>query len=323
MISRRHFLRLTFASAGYLVVPIKWRRAEPSVIREPHTSVIPPEKMRVLTTGDFYVQSVDKTPKISKKKWRLSCDGLIDCAREFTYEEILERPRIRRMVSFGCIGNSGGNGQIGNAWWTGCLLAPLLEELGIQTEATYVKFGCHDVYSTGLDLNELMESNALIAYEMNDRPLTRPHGFPVRIVIPGRYGMKNAKWVRSITLYPSDTGGFWEDIGWSRSAFTQLTTHIENRVVNGYLTGFALDGQSAITSIEISIDGGVTWDAADIERTDDPNIWTLWRYPLPTKGRLDVVSRAVSRDGRKQDPTDTIPFPNGSSAPDRRKMKII
>jgi len=318
-VTRRVFLRIGLAGLGSVCLPAKIL----GQLRRPNTKIdiILPKDMRTTNVSDFYVQNVDKVPKVRKKNWRLS---VRDSHHEaiFDFMAIQKFPVLRRMLTFGCIGNSNGAGQIGNAWWTGCLLSDVLEEAKAINEGMVAKFLCHDIYSTSMPVKDLVDTKAMIVYAMNDKKLNAKHGFPARIVIPGRYGMKNAKWIREIVLTKDGRGGFWEDIGWSEIAVMKLTTHIFPNLTGSRLSGVAIDGSHGITKVEVSMDGGISWHEADLTQTEDPRIWTLWSVPMMDKGRFEVIARAENEAGVLQDPEDTNPFPGGSGAPDRKRFHV-
>ncbi|MBL7995346.1 molybdopterin-dependent oxidoreductase [bacterium] len=282
-------------------------------------------KMKVSSAKEFYVQSIDeKPPKIDPKKWRLRLDGLFKNSLTLDYEQIRARESVTQMTSLACIGNEVGGQQIGNARWTGFRLRDLLEEAGLDKSAKKIIFYCEDIYSTAVDIQSLLNENVMLAYGMNEKPLTREHGFPLRLIIPGRYGMKNPKWLKQLVATEEDYKGYWENFGWSDRAELQIITRIDRDVGNHVIRGVALNGKNKIDKIDISLDGGETWNEADIEQTESSYVWSLWHFDIGgRKGKIEVVCRATNEHGETQDETKRLPFPSGAAAPDRQNFRIL
>ena len=222
-----------------------------------------------------------------------------------------------------CIGNQAGGELLGNARWRGTRLLPLLQRAGIKQEATAFAFRAADGYETGVLLEELMHEDVLLAYEMNGAPLTRDHGYPLRILIPGKYGQKQPKWITEIEAIAEPIKGHWERQGWSDRA--DILTHalarqvqqervsIRNRKVNGQsgwlaIAGMALASQRAIDRVEVSRDGGTTWQVAEQTHPASTYEWTLWRHRWQFQpGEYQLLARAIAGADR-QPMDDIIPF---------------
>ncbi|KAB2878452.1 molybdopterin-dependent oxidoreductase [bacterium] len=323
-LNRRHFLRISIAGIAPLILPFKNFRLFSS-INVPKRKIIPFDKMKVLSAKEFYVQSIDeKPPKIESKKWRLSLDGLFKNPMTLNYDQIMARESVTQMTSLACIGNEVGGQQIGNARWTGFRLRGLLEEAGLGENAKKIIFYCEDIYSTAIEIQSLLNDNVMLAYVMNEKPLTREHGFPLRLIIPGRYGMKNPKWLRKLVATEEDYRGYWENFGWSDTAELQIITRIDRKVENHIVQGVALNGKNKIDKIDVSLDGGQSWNEANIEQTESSYVWSLWSFEIGvTKGKIEVVCRATNEQGETQDETKRLAFPSGASAPDRQKFRIL
>lgn len=108
-----------------------------------------------------------------------------------------------------------GGSSIGNAIWTGVPLKVVLEKAGIKENVIKVIFYCEDGYSTAIKIEEALKDDAILAYKMNGKPLAPEHGYPLRVVVPGKYGMKWAKWINKIELTDKDYKGYWEVQEWS------------------------------------------------------------------------------------------------------------
>lgn len=322
--NRRHFLRVTFVGITSSFLPVRHSNAF-SFFKDPIKKIIPFSKMKVLSAKEFYVQSLnEKPPKISVDEWVLRLEGLFKNPFQLNYNDIKKRASVVQMTTLACIGNEVGGLQIGNANWTGCRLKDILMEAGLEENAKKIIFFCEDLYSTAIDLPSLMSDNVLLAYAMNGKPLSREHGYPVRLIIPGRYGMKNPKWIRRIVATEEDYKGYYEKFGWSDTAEMQIITRIDDTMQNHTLRGVALNGKNRIDKVEISLDGGQTWNAADLEQTKSPYVWSLWSYDVGgIKGKIEVVCRAKNEYGEIQDEAGKGSFPAGASAPDRQRFRIL
>ena len=116
---------------------------------------------------------------------------------------------------------------ISNGEWGGVKLSDLFSDMGgVSAGATYVVFYSVDGYSVGIPLTKAMESDSILAYEMNSIPLPQNHGYPLRAVIPGLYGMMSAKWIRKISIVNTTYMGYWQTRGWSNIGTVQTLAFI-------------------------------------------------------------------------------------------------
>jgi DMSO/TMAO reductase YedYZ molybdopterin-dependent catalytic subunit len=166
-----------------------------------------------------------------------------------------------------------------------------------------------------------MSPGALLAYKMGDESLPTEHGFPMRAIVPGIYGMMNAKWVTEIELTDQVYIGYWQDRGWSNDARIKTTSIIYYPPSGGQVSGMmpiagvAFAGDRGISKVEVSMDGGKSWNEATLKKPRSPYSWVLWAYEwTPTsKGSATIVVRAYDGAGTAQDESATQPFPNGAT----------
>jgi DMSO/TMAO reductase YedYZ molybdopterin-dependent catalytic subunit len=156
---------------------------------------------------------------------------------------------------------------------------------------------------------------------MNDTMLPNEHGFPLRAIVPGIYGMMNAKWITEIEVTDQVYLGYWQERGWSNDARIKTTSIIYyptgNVQMNGStpIAGVAFAGDRGISKVEASVDGGNTWNEATLKPPRSPYSWVLWAYawkPTAT-GTANIIVRATDGKGQLQDPTVTQSFPDGAS----------
>jgi hypothetical protein len=273
--------------------------------------------------------------------WRLKIHGLVQQPLTLTYADITRMPSIRQLLTLECIGNPPNGDAIGNAEWTGLKLKPLLDRAGVKANAVYAAMRATDGYYTGVPVAELMREENWLAYKMNGEPLPPEHGFPLRIFIPGKYGMKQPKWLTEIELVDTRFIGYWEARGWSNEAWRKVNSgFFYPRPAGGILdilsfdtaakvtapvdlAGWALAGPAGIRRVEVSTDDGVTWRAARLVENRSPYIWTVWQYHFapPMPGDYIVRIRATDGNGISQPPISTERVSGATSQP-RLRLKV-
>jgi DMSO/TMAO reductase YedYZ molybdopterin-dependent catalytic subunit len=162
----------------------------------------------------------------------------------------------------------------------------------------------------------------LVAYEINGVPLPMKHGFPARLIIPGRYGMKGPKWLDSIDIGNQESGGYWEQQGWDHNAIVKTTARIDVPADGGVLklgvislAGVAFAGTRGIGKVEYSTDGGSSWTTASFKAPLSNLTWVLWKadWAPPREGAYKLVVRATDLNGAPQDRRNAASYPSGAS----------
>ncbi len=174
-----------------------------------------PESIDFLTEQQMFKLSLGIIPQIDIENYTLEIGGLVENPMVLTYEDLLGMPQKSVYATLETISNPIGGPLIGNAIWTGVLLSDLMDAAKIKEESIKIVFYCADQYSTAVTIEEASGEDVILAYKMNGRPLAPDHGYPFRVVLPEKYGMKWAKWVNGIELVDYDYKGFWEQQGWS------------------------------------------------------------------------------------------------------------
>jgi hypothetical protein len=282
-----------------------------------------PEVTRV---EDFYTVSKNFIdPAVAVGGWKLKIDGLVDRPMELTYDQLTALPASEGYYTLMCISNEIGGELWGNALWKGVKLRDLLMQAGVHTDAYKAVFTAADDYKDSVKLQSALHPDALLAWEMNGAPLKNEHGFPARLLIPGIYGMKNVKWLTGITIVADDFRGFWQNQGWDDDAPYQTESRFDTArghptVPAGALAvgGVAYAGDRGIQSVEVSTDGGKTWQPAQVKPGLSPYAWQLWRADLQVDHNVrDLRVRATDGQGRPQVSTPADPFPSGATGYDR------
>lgn len=287
------------------------------------------DKVKYTRNDDFYVVDIGAGhPQIDEASWRLTLDGKVDKPLKLSLDELKQLPSVTQTRTFECISNPVGGPLIGNALWVGVQMKKLLELAGVQPSAKELVVRAADGFHTSIPITLAMNENALLVYTMNGEPLPRAHGFPLRCVWPGRYGMKQPRWIVGMQVIDTDYRGYWEQQGWSNDAFIKVNSQIlfpQSREVISTPTytirGLAHAGLAGVKKVEVSTDEGKAWSEATLIRGPEPYqlVWTEWRYEwkVPSDGRYVVVARATDNNGVMQEGIgDTLfggTFPDGTS----------
>jgi DMSO/TMAO reductase YedYZ molybdopterin-dependent catalytic subunit len=294
----------------------------PAVFRDPRISDLVGSE--VTDNRIFYRVDIDPIPpQLNSDQWSLQVSGKVNNPLTFNKTSLMALPAKDVYATLECVSNTINppGALISNAKWTGVPLAMLLSQAGASPDAKYVVFRCADGYTVGIPLERALKPEALLAYKMNGDILPNEHGFPLRAIVPGIYGMMNAKWITEIGVVDQVYLGYWQERGWSNDAKIKTTSIIyyppPQASVNGALpiAGIAFAGDRGISKVEVSVDGGSTWDEAVLKPPHSPYSWVLWAYEWkPTsKDSYTIVARAYDGNGQVQDPTSQQPFPSGGS----------
>ena len=291
---------------------------------------------------DFFSVKHYDIPQVDRENWRLEISGLVRRPRFFTLDELKVRPRRKYVATLECSGNGaseGFMGGIGNARWTGTPLAPILEECGVEPEGIEVVVFGMDQGSEKIRGNEYSQNFArsfsiqdatketiLLAYEMNDKPLPRRHGAPLRLAVPGWYGVAWVKWIQRIevrdrrfmsrfmgrdyvTLRGERKGEqvIWRETSVGRMNLKSLVARVTRRRDGTVrVMGAAWNDGTPLKAVELKIDEG-SWLPTQLGLgANSPHCWTFWSYVWknPQPGEHTLVSRAIDVRGRIQPAAD-------------------
>ncbi len=261
-------------------------------------------------------------PDIDRAQWRLAVRGLVQTPTTFTFAELQAFPQVESERTLYCISNPVGGPLLGNVIWTGFKVADLLRAVGVQTDARWIVWRSDDGYAESLPLGEALEEDVLLAYQVNGEPLARKHGYPLRVLIPDRLGMKQPKWITAIELTAEEVPGYWAERGWTRTGYLETSSRIDepsaqNPVVAAdtptEIRGVAFAGTETITRVEVSTDGGATWQDAALSPKRSAHAWTLWSLAwTPTLGPQRLVVRAYA-NGELQTSQEREPLPEAAT----------
>jgi DMSO/TMAO reductase YedYZ molybdopterin-dependent catalytic subunit len=282
----------------------------------------------ITANSNFYQVDIDIfAPAVNGNTWSLDAGGLVANPKTYSLADLQSLPKTIEYNTFECVSNVVNGNLISNAEWGGVRLSDLFSDMGgVQQGTEYIVFYSVDGYSVGVPVSRAMMKDAMVAYEMNNAPLPQNHGYPLRAVIPGLYGMMSAKWISKIQAVSQDYIGYWQSRGWSDTGVVQTLAFIlvpgsGNDVSlsqNGgsvMLGGYAYAGDRGISKVEVSTDGGKTWQNATLKPPIANNTWTLWAYEwiTNTTGSFPVYARATDGTGALQSSASTNTFPNGAT----------
>ncbi|MDH5634460.1 MAG: sulfite oxidase-like oxidoreductase [Candidatus Bathyarchaeota archaeon] len=171
-----------------------------------------PPNQRVVSK--FPVLHVGSVPKFDPSKWDFMVEGLVENPLRLTYDEFLKLPKVVSKSDFHCVT---GWSRLDNKW-EGVAFEALCGLVRPLKEAKYVIIVAEGNFTTSLPLEDLLHKDVLLAYKLDDKPLTPEHGGPLRLVVPKKYAYKSAKWVRKLRFTEKQELGFWEQRGYSNTA---------------------------------------------------------------------------------------------------------
>ena len=314
-----------------------------TIEHEPQIGETPPRALDAWLTPNphFYVRNHFSIPDIRCSAWTLSIDGLVTRERRFTLDQLKRLPRVTLPVTMECAGNNRsdlnpptpGNqfqsGAVSTAYWAGVRLSEVLKTVSIKPKAREILFEGHDTgkpepgeseipYTRSLPIDVALHPDTILAYEMNGHELPKEHGHPLRLIVPGWYGMASVKWLRRLTVLDTDYSGYFQgykyviedEAGHSVPLTTIGIKSLIGRPADGEsvpmgqvcVTGMAWSGHERIARVDVSSDNGATWEHAEIIGPSEQYAWQKWHYTWSpsTPGTYSLMSRAIDVRGNVQ-----------------------
>ena len=296
----------------------------PEPTLEARLEPVPGTRPEITSNENFYRIDINlRPPSVDGGEWRLSVTGLVDNPREFTLEEIRALPSVSQYITLSCISNQIGGDLISTSRWTGVRLMDFLDQVGLQADATALYIESVDGFYETVVMEDMMDERTLLVYEMNGEPLPAEHGYPLRIYIPNRFGMKQPKWIVRMEAVSEEREGYWVERGWSRTAIVRTTSVIDIAMdgqtggQTARMGGIAYAGARGISKVEVQVDGG-DWQEAQLRVPPlSPLTWVQWRYEWPAQaGRHTARVRAYDGSGELQLLEESPPHPDGATGVD-------
>lgn len=281
----------------------------------PEYTPVPDHYQVFLRTEPTYIEEAD---------WVLPITGLVDNPANLTLEDIRNNyPSREQYVTLTCISGRVGTGLISTTKWTGVSAQDLLADLGVQDNARYLFITSGDGFHETVDLDLIRnDERILFAYDWDDRPIPKDHGFPLRIWIPDLYGMKQPKWITGIEVVEEYIPGYWVERNWDEVAQVQTTSVIDTVAVDSAyekqgqmfvpVGGIAYSGDRGISKVEVRVDGG-DWQPAELRTPLSETTWVVWRYDWPfSEGEHTFEVRTAEADGTPQHEESRTNRPSGA-----------
>jgi DMSO/TMAO reductase YedYZ molybdopterin-dependent catalytic subunit len=286
--------------------------------------VIPPGVADEITPNErFYVVSKNfNDPRVLANNWSLHVSGLVDQPPQFSYDEILTLPTESQYTTLECISNTLGGKLMSNAYWTGVPLSRLLANVGTQPDAQAVVIRSADNYYESFPLDQVLAPGVLLAHTMNGAPLPDKHGFPLRLILPGPYGMKNPKWIVKIEVVAERIDGYWVRRGWDREAPVQTVARIDTPTDQAAVAGPRLEvggvafaSDRGVRRVQASLDAGATWREARTRPPLGSSTWVQWaaEWENLSPGTYTVLARAGDGTGAFQTSDEHDSLPRGAT----------
>jgi len=285
-----------------------------------------------LVSQQFYTVDINAVdPEVDVTDWSLSVTGAVEEEITLDIEDIRSMDSRTEFNTLRCVGENLNGKKMDNALWTGVDVMDIVERANPQSDCECVMLRAADDYYEEFPIAAL--NGGMLAYQMNGRPLPRSHGYPLRALVPGHWGEINVKWLTEIEVLEREADGYWEERGWHGTGPVETVAkiHAVNTLPEGrkQVGGHAYAGTRGVSAVEVSTDGGDTWNEATLseplmESVDwegdpgqtphAPDVWRQWAYEYDDPGRRhEVVARAIEADGTVQPEERRESFPNGPS----------
>ena len=332
--------------AGTLLTSVDITPDELQLAVRNHSMPLEALRYDITPVGLHYLLIHFDIPMVDASTYELSVGGHVRNRLQLSLDALMARPSATLAVTLECAGNGRARLQprpmsqpwlseaVGTAEWTGTPLAPILKDADVRDGARDVVFtgldrgvqgGVDQHYERSLSIADAMRDEVLLAYAINGRPLPPQHGFPLRLIVPGWYGMTHVKWLRSITVIDRPFAGYQQarayhrrtsdgDSGvpvarilpralmvppgvpdfMSRTRFLEPATHL--------IEGRAWSGRAPIVSVDFSSDGGVSWATAKLQDPVSTFGWRGWTLPWDATRawEYELCARAIDAAGNAQ-----------------------
>lgn len=296
---------------------------------KPRVAQIPPP---ITPVSDFYVVSKNLLgTSVDMGRWKVNVIGSGSHVSQPDLQEFMAMPAMELTTTLTCISNLIGGDLIGTARWTGVRLRDVI---GVPTPGESIQsvvFTGWDDYTDSIPIDRALADTTLLAYAMNGQPLPPEHGYPLRLIVPGLYGIKNVKWIKGIEVASHGTVGYWQARGWSDLARVQTESQIDLPLDGASLVvgpiaigGIAFAGDRGITQVELSADNGNTWVATALTQPVGPLTWTAWSttWQPASGGNYQLVVRATDGNRSVQGSAESPPLPDGATGLHRITVRV-
>ena len=282
----------------------------------------------------YRIDISSRPPVIDSGEWRLEVTGFVDNPVSLSLGDLYDKfERVDRFITLSCISNRIGGTLISTTKWSGFRMSDFLALVKPQADAVALKITGADNFDEYVMLDVInADERIMFAYEWDDQPLKQKHGFPLRIYIPDRYGMKQPKWIESIEFVDAWQEGYWVRRGWSVEAMVNPTSVVDTVATDAILKadeayvvpigGIAYAGAKRISRVEISVNDG-EWQEAQLRQPLSELTWVLWRYDWRfQEGEYRFAVRTYDGDGNLQSLNSRGTRPDGATGVHSKKAAM-
>ena len=288
----------------------------------------------VTPAASFYlIDTALQSPRVDVNSWKLSIKGAVDNPIEMTYKDLVNMSTRESDITLSCVSNPVGGGLVSNGRWTGVMLSDVLAEAGVSrdkiTRASQQLVGRSvDGFTAGFRTEIALDGReALVAFGLNGSELPVKHGYPVRLVVPGLYGYISAtKWLSEIELTNWNFDAYWIQRTWTKEGPVKTQSRIDTVRDGDQLSagripigGIAWAPHRGIERVEVSTDGGESWNVARSANQLDVDTWRQYVYEWDARpGEYTLQVRATDGEGETQTATERPPHgaPSGAGGTD-------
>lgn len=287
----------------------------------------------ITPNDDFYrIDTALLVPQLTTDSWELRIHGMVDREMTLSFDDLVARTPIERVITLTCVSNEVGGVLAGNAKWIGYPMKDLLDEVGVHPDADMLLSTSVDGFTVGTPVEIVTDGrDAILAVAMNGEPLPFEHGYPVRQVVPGLYGFVSAtKWVTEWELTRFDkVEAYWTQRGWGAQAPIKTSSRIEVPAALApiepgqvLVAGTAWAQHRGIEKVEVRVDNG-EWQPATLAQEYSIDTWRQWSWMWDAGSGLHTVQvRATDLDGNVQVEERTPPIPGGATGWHTRSFTV-
>jgi DMSO/TMAO reductase YedYZ molybdopterin-dependent catalytic subunit len=295
----------------------------------------PGTRLEYTPVKDHYKVFIRTEPSvIDIATWALPIVGLVDNPLTLTLEDLQNNYEPReQFVTLSCISGRIATSLISTTQWTGASLQEILADAQLQTDARYLVITSADGFYETVDLDLIAsDERIMLAYAWDGQPIPVDHGFPLRIWIPDRYGMKQPKWITGIEVTSDYREGYWVERGWDEVAQMKATSVIDTVAVDNIIEngdqrlvpvgGIAFAGARGISRVQLRDNGG-PWQDAQLRAPLSETTWVIWRFDWPFQpGNHNFEVRCVDGDGNPQIEEESDSHPSGATGIHNKKARM-
>ncbi|MBZ0294276.1 MAG: molybdopterin-dependent oxidoreductase, partial [Anaerolineae bacterium] len=275
----------------------------------------------------YRIDISSRPPEIDGASYMLPITGLVDNPLELNLDDLRAYESQDQYVTLACISNRLGGDLTSTTKWTGVSLQKVMADLGLQENARYLRIYSADGFDETLSIELINEDERImLAYDWDNSPLPIRNGYPLRVYIPDRYGMKQPKWITEIEVVENYDEGYWVRRGWDEIAQMRTTSVVDTIATDSIIRrdgefyvpvgGIAHAGAREISKVEVQVDEG-EWEEAMLRTPLSETTWVIWRYEWQfTEGSHTFRVRAYDGTGTLQITESNSPHPSGATGID-------